>query len=265
MVSNYATLLSSVLSGLSQGSLSVWVYYAPFTSTNYAYTVVDKTQTYNYNYYQLLIQPSNKITLRIADGPYGATNPIASSNSTLTPNKWNHIVTTWDGTNWKIYINGNLDLTFKDSRTLLNSNEPVCVGVGDCTRNTNYYPFNGSIDDLKVYNRSLSDTEIQQLYSGNSCPVTDTTSSYNQGYAAGQTAAQAACKATPSSCGITTTSTGTSTSSGHATYDPLANMLRIPFADVPNVFGSTLVYSVDLSVIKSDPLQFQLKNATQVK
>lgn len=66
------------------------------------------------------------------------------------------------------------------------------------------------------------------------------------------------CKANQAACGIVTPTS-------HATYDPLGNKLTIPYVDVPNAFGSPLVYSVNLSIINSDPLQFQLKSATQLK
>jgi len=70
-----------------------------------------------------------------------------------------------------------------------------------------------TMDEVRIYSRALSDSEIQQLYSGAS--TCDTTTPYNQGYAA----AQAACKANPSSCGISVGTSGTGVTTGnHATY-----------------------------------------------
>lgn len=88
----------------------------------------------------------------------------------------------------------------------------------------------------------------------------DTTTPYNQGYAAAQTA----CKANPSACGIIV-GTGSTTGS-HASYTPSSNSVHIPYLDVPTLFGGTpTVYEVDFTVMpNTNPLQLQLQNAKQV-
>jgi hypothetical protein len=123
------------------------------------------------------------------------------------------------------------------------------------------FHFDGEIDEVRAYNRALSSAEVQQLASG-ATGTCDTTTPYDQGYAA----AQAACKANPSACGITV-STSPTTTSGHATYSPTANTVHMPFLDVPTIFGgASSVYEVDLTVIpNTNPLQLKLQSAKQVQ
>ncbi len=60
--------------------------------------------------------------------------------------------------------------------------------------------FNGVIDDIHIYNRALSETEIQELYSGSG--MTDDECSDDDSYQKGFDDAIQKCKNDPESCGI---------------------------------------------------------------
>lgn len=111
---------------------------------------------------------------------------------------------------------------------------------------------------LQIHASDIGTTYIDNIVvkGQSSC---DSTSSYDSGYAAGK----AYCVANPSACGISVSSTSSGTSS-RASYDPLSGLLNIPYLDVPSAFGGSVTYSVDLSIINSTPMQFQLQSATQV-
>jgi hypothetical protein len=82
------------------------------------------------------------------------------SNTVATVNTWYHVVGVYDGSQAKIYINGVLD-NFKDaSGNVGDNNGSMYVGWN---QGSNWY-FNGSIDDVRIYNKALSATEIRQLY-----------------------------------------------------------------------------------------------------
>jgi len=83
------------------------------------------------------------------------------ASSTVTNNSWHHILATFNGSVAKIYIDG----TFINQSTsvytiILQAN--FIIGY-DALLGYNRY-FKGLIDDIRIYNRTLSDTEIQQLY-----------------------------------------------------------------------------------------------------
>ena len=73
--------------------------------------------------------------------------------------EWIHVVGTYDGTNVKTYINGVEEGSFAHSGVLDNF---VIEGIGARGTPTSY--FDGRIDEVGIWNRSLSETEISALY-----------------------------------------------------------------------------------------------------
>ncbi|KAA2221297.1 endo-beta-N-acetylglucosaminidase H [Chryseobacterium sediminis] len=90
-----------------------------------------------------------------------------ASVTALNANTWYHVAATYDGANMKIYINGVLDAT-KAQTGSVNSNGAFNVGyLYNTSRN-----FNGKIDEVRVWKRALSQTEISQNMCNVSVPAT---------------------------------------------------------------------------------------------
>ncbi|MGF9890750.1 LamG-like jellyroll fold domain-containing protein [Priestia megaterium] len=72
----------------------------------------------------------------------------------------------FEGTTAKIYINGKLDSTFTLKSAGYNDREAdASIGLED---NNNFQrQLDGTIDDIRIYDRALSDTEVSSNYSGN--------------------------------------------------------------------------------------------------
>jgi len=87
-----------------------------------------------------------------------------SSNQFFNGN-WKHIVIIYDQPTSKMifYLNGQL---IDEKVHPLNTLNLLSNGFNLGIENGSYLsrPFFGKIDDVRIYNRSLSDTEIQQLY-----------------------------------------------------------------------------------------------------
>ena len=85
-----------------------------------------------------------------------------SMATTIFINTWIHIVATFDSlaNTKRLYINGVLMGTSIASVSRANITSPLYFG-----RYTSGYYTNGLIDDNRIYDRALSATEIQQLYS----------------------------------------------------------------------------------------------------
>lgn len=73
--------------------------------------------------------------------------------------EWNHIAAVWDATTKyvSLYINGQLSLVGSDGNGWN-------MTRGDLTIGTVGYPYNGTIDEVKIYNRALSADEIKREY-----------------------------------------------------------------------------------------------------
>ena len=99
---------------------------------------------------------------RLFHGTYG--NGLDSTKNGNIFNEWNHIVATYDGSIRKTYLNG--ELFGYDSYSSLNiTNMTLQIGRRE-------HSFLGFIDDIRIYNRSLNDSEITALYKENICSNT---------------------------------------------------------------------------------------------
>ncbi|MCR4335923.1 MAG: PKD domain-containing protein [archaeon] len=91
-----------------------------------------------------------------------ASSKVNSTFSTIVDQtQWYHIVGTYDGSNQKLYVNGELKNTKPNSGTPVVTTNPIYIG-----RNRTGQYFNGTIDDVAIWNRALSAAEIQEIYSG---------------------------------------------------------------------------------------------------
>jgi hypothetical protein len=117
-----------------------------------------------------LYDPSyNNINNRVINYSNGLPNVSLSSASILSLNIWEHIVCTYDGNVIKIYRNGNLSDQQTVGGSLTSSLNTLgrYYTIGQCIdwgSTSNIQAFNGKLDDIAIWNRALTATEIQQLY-----------------------------------------------------------------------------------------------------
>jgi hypothetical protein len=87
------------------------------------------------------------------------------SSALITADQWNHVAFVYSATNQKLkfYINGIYDLeTTAYSSTGFFDTDDIYIGGDPLGSSGNYY--NGQIDDVRVYNRVLSEDEISAIY-----------------------------------------------------------------------------------------------------
>lgn len=92
-------------------------------------------------------------------------NAEGSGNSltTISPGNWYHVVGTYNGSSAKIYVNG-LEENSTDYSGTLDGTSTENNFIGKSSDAT----FNGSIDEVMIFNRSLTATEISDLYNNQS-------------------------------------------------------------------------------------------------
>lgn len=107
---------------------------------------------------------------------YTGNSTYNQLNGNLVSIGWNHAVLKYDGALAKLYINGVLK-TQKNVSGNIDSWQQDFLAFGVYYLNgvpTNSF-FNGKIDDIRIYNRALTDTEVQQLYQAEAPPIDITT------------------------------------------------------------------------------------------
>jgi len=104
-----------------------------------------------------LNSPNGYLHYETNQGGIGALN---TATGTILANTWYHVVIRFDGTNKQIFINGSSVATQAASTLNSTSNiEELRIGEGN-----NSELFNGIIDEVKVFNRALTDEEIKIEY-----------------------------------------------------------------------------------------------------
>ncbi len=91
-----------------------------------------------------------------------------SSGFTAPVNTWSYVTMTWDGTTKKAFVNGGLKGSWTGEAITTDNLNPL-VGCRH-SGTTIDGEFNGAIDDVRIYNRVLSQEEIESLYNYNSAP-----------------------------------------------------------------------------------------------
>jgi len=96
----------------------------------------------------------------------------ASSSIPVNDGQWYHVTVTYDGSISKLYLNGSLDSTF-DPNNYSHDYWPGNVRwsppfhdfyIGKNETGTNYVLYDGLIDELRIYNRAITESEIQNIY-----------------------------------------------------------------------------------------------------
>jgi|GEM_PF-1259719 len=134
----------------SAHTLSAWVYPNQLGTTGYI--LVKGTSGVAFNY---LLQLGSTGYLGYGNN----TNTLASAQASLVPGVWQQVVVSSNGAAVTFYVNG----VQKDTIAAANTGSTAeTLKIG--SRGTAAYIFNGSIDEVRVWNRSLSAAEIQQHY-----------------------------------------------------------------------------------------------------
>lgn len=117
----------------------------------------------NYNAYSLgLTKPAGKNPVVGAATSFYAGDVFYSSN-VIEKNKWYHFTFTHSATSGgKLYVNGQLVNSNTTAGTICNSTNPIYIGA-EVTNGTLWRFFNGKIDDIRIYNRVLTQSEIDYL------------------------------------------------------------------------------------------------------
>jgi hypothetical protein len=92
-------------------------------------------------------------------GNLNFTNTGVVSNFNPQQNIWVHLVCVYNNGVWSIYVNGTLINSISTGLFYPDVNCPLTFGNAG-----SFQPFYGSLDEIAIYNRVLSLSEIQQLY-----------------------------------------------------------------------------------------------------
>jgi len=141
---------------LSSGllTISVWTFFyvAPDPTEEWLYGIICQDD-YTTRIIQLITYGGMFTMHRFEPGP-----DLFSYDTNIEAYKWYHVAVTFNGSYYCLYADGVLNDEQPGSFT---PNDLLSLIIGD--HNTGGFPFDGIIDEVRIYNRSLSIIEVKQL------------------------------------------------------------------------------------------------------
>ena len=141
-------------------TVSFWVYISSANSAS-AMEMFSKRSPSNYG---LAITKSGSSFVLYAASSSNRTFDISGDSGnafgSINYNAWNLITIAKDGTAWRSYANANLGSTITNSAKLWDNSQNLAIGKNNVGLGT----FKGLIDDVRVYETTLSQDEITALY-----------------------------------------------------------------------------------------------------
>lgn len=163
---------ANILDLANNYTLSAW--YLTNSSTQVNQAILGKGGLTGGTGYQLMVNTNTPIKALA----FGFNNSTGINGGAGTPTTtanltgWHLLTGTYDGISAKLYLDGVLMNSVSISYSLPNSNQPLLFG-NETNSLTRF--FNGKLDDIAIYNRSLTQQEITGLYQGGNttanCPT----------------------------------------------------------------------------------------------
>src|SRR3990167_2612693 len=159
--SNFFSIADASQSGLDFSSaltFSLWVRFETFTGTALIFKRTDGGGQESFRFQM------NATSISLTTSSDGTTNDgSVSVDHTAVTTTWYHVVVTKDGTTVKFYVNGaevSANLTGTVPATIFNGTGAFRVGSNEGISNF----FDGIMDEISVWSRALSASEISLLY-----------------------------------------------------------------------------------------------------
>jgi len=113
------------------------------------------------NAYAIKHQTGNYLEFFVFDGDWHSTQ--YTTNLESLNGDWHHMAGTFDGTELKFYLDGQLEITLAFEGTIGTAAHPVTIGEN--SQEAGRF-FDGMLDDLRIYNHALTELEIMGVMEG---------------------------------------------------------------------------------------------------
>ena len=188
-VTNYLKAVNPTPFAKNTYTISAWFNSRQFypniggVTYNYQSIVFYSPQWYTYGpAYHLALQHANNSILEGGNWTTTNTNQgVTTANGSIVVNQWYHVVLSYDGTNLKMYKDGQLVGSRAATISYANQIQFLIGGAGDGPNPGGIYGgFNGKIDDVGFWDRALTLNEIQELYNGRPSVLWSTSETSNK-------------------------------------------------------------------------------------
>jgi hypothetical protein len=164
-VDDYVVLPASLSSALGSNiTILLWAY--PTTGTGLYRELIGERYNGDSNVQFMISIGDDSASDKFCTGFYSGSWQTACDSATVTTNQWVFLTATYDGHYIRLYRDGVLVATSSDKNTALpTGTNGWYIGKRHDEGASNHH-FNGTLDDLAIINRTLSDAEIRSIYRG---------------------------------------------------------------------------------------------------
>ena len=145
-----------MLSGDGDFSIMMWI---NTTSSSISHILQKRDSSFNGEYI-VELKNNGKIRFWTYGGGYKWT---VTSSSVVNDGNWHHLAFVQKNNGGQMYLDGSLEQT-DNSSGKVNLGLTLKTYIGGDLRDYNRY-YSGKVDDLRIYSRALSASEIQTLHS----------------------------------------------------------------------------------------------------
>lgn len=151
-------------------TISLWVKCGEQNDKNYQdnYILSKQQQVGVYPYtvrvLNSTVMPANGISGQWVGGRWDGTNNSGATLDKIDDNEFHHLVFAKAGNQLYFYTDGQLLKSAEDKTTNETRNNASLVVGKQLADTSTTLAFTGAVDDLRIYNRALTETEIQQLF-----------------------------------------------------------------------------------------------------
>ncbi len=156
-VDDYVNVDRNVVNTTQAFSVSAWVKPGEYKTTAWEIRIVADRDTLNAF---TLYQYNNSLGFGVWNNTENFSR-ITAENSLLI-GEWTQAAATYNGNTIRLYVNGTLVNSTSVQGIVRDNLGALKIGGGEITGGVR--AFNGTIDEVKIYNRALSDSEIANIY-----------------------------------------------------------------------------------------------------
>ena len=139
-------------------TISAWIKTNDASATQEIIAKDEHFITHATNVYGVVVT-SSKIRFGVGNG---TTEDEIQTDETISANTWYHVAGTWNPTEICIYLNGKKKCQSSTIDKIQTRATDLFIGKNNDA--TYPRPFNGTIDEVRIYDRALSEEEIRYLY-----------------------------------------------------------------------------------------------------
>ena len=156
------TLPSMDLAG-NQLTISAWIYPTDITSSgaNEGRIVSKATGTLRDDHYWMLgLDDGGRLRARIKTSDAPTTAELSSLRDEIQTNRWLFVALTYDGTTARLYLDGT-EVAQQPLTGTIATSASTPVAIGNQPAGAGNRPFTGRLDEVRIYERGLTQAQLQ--------------------------------------------------------------------------------------------------------